>query len=88
MGHTFQTLVSTQKRQRIQVNQTQSSAFGELDSHARITQAQFARLLGVGKTKFYKMIASLPKPIRYGRSVRWVYHEVLAYLRRQEDARE
>lgn len=66
------------------------SRFGELTSHGRITRDEFMKILKVGKTKFYELCKKpeFPKAVRYGRSVRWVYQEVLEYLIRQEAVRD
>ena len=47
-----------------------------------LSVADLAMLLGISQRHCWKLLAAgrLPKPIRFGRSVRWLHSDIVAHL--------
>lgn len=55
-----------------------------------LTDAEAAKLLNLGRTKFRQMVDSgrAPEPIRFGRAVRWAKSEIASWIHAGCPARE
>lgn len=47
-----------------------------------LTDTEVAKLMNLGRTKFRQLVdtGKAPRPVRFGRSVRWVRTEIMAWV--------